>query len=179
MDYYSARELAASFRTVRGNTIIVAQEIPDEQYSFRATPAVRSVAEMLAHVACNTAWMHQLHGVDRKTFVSFEDFGGYMQKLQQAQEQLTTKTAILDALRTEGERFAGWLEGLSDATLAERVGFPQPVDPPSKTRFEMLLSAKEHEMHHRAQLMLIQRLLGQVPHLTRRREEQMAAAGRT
>jgi uncharacterized damage-inducible protein DinB len=40
----------------------------------------------------------------------------------------------------------------------------------------MLLAVKEHEMHHRAQLMLIQRLLGIVPHLTRQRDASMAAA---
>ena len=34
----------------------------------------------------------------------------------------------------------------------------------------MLLSVKEHEMHHRAQLMLIERLLGIVPHGTRQRQ---------
>ena len=34
----------------------------------------------------------------------------------------------------------------------------------------MLLSVKEHEMHHRGQLMLIERQLGIVPHLTRERE---------
>ena len=44
------------------------------------------------------------------------------------------------------------------------------MTPPTKTRFEMLLSVKEHEMHHRAQLMVSQRLLGQVPPLTRDRE---------
>jgi hypothetical protein len=31
-------------------------------------------------------------------------------------------------------------------------------------------------MHHRAKLMLVQRLLGQVPHLTRQRQERMQAA---
>jgi uncharacterized damage-inducible protein DinB len=41
----------------------------------------------------------------------------------------------------------------------------------SKSRFEMLLGVKEHEMHHRAQLMLVQRLLGLVPHLTRARQQ--------
>ena len=44
----------------------------------------------------------------------------------------------------------------------------------TKTRFEMLLSPKEHEMHHRAQLMTIQRMIGQVPHLTRQMQERMA-----
>ena len=38
----------------------------------------------------------------------------------------------------------------------------------------MILSVKEHEMHHRGQLMLIERLLGIVPHLTREREARMA-----
>jgi uncharacterized damage-inducible protein DinB len=38
----------------------------------------------------------------------------------------------------------------------------------------MLLGAKEHEMHHRGQLMLIERMLGIVPHLTRQMEERWA-----
>jgi uncharacterized damage-inducible protein DinB len=38
----------------------------------------------------------------------------------------------------------------------------------------MLLAVKEHEMHHRAQLMLVERMLGITPHLTRQREEMMA-----
>jgi uncharacterized damage-inducible protein DinB len=40
----------------------------------------------------------------------------------------------------------------------------------------MLLSPKEHEMHHRGQLMVMERMLGLVPHLTREFQERMAAA---
>ena len=43
-----------------------------------------------------------------------------------------------------------------------------------KSRFERLLGSKEHEMHHRAQLMLIERQLGIVPHLTRQFNERVA-----
>jgi uncharacterized damage-inducible protein DinB len=50
------------------------------------------------------------------------------------------------------------------------------MTPPAKTRFEMLLGAKVHEMHHRGQVMLIKRMLGIVPHLTRHMQERMAAA---
>jgi len=39
----------------------------------------------------------------------------------------------------------------------------------------MLLGVKEHEMHHRAQLMLMQRMVGLVPHLTRQMQERFAA----
>ena len=38
----------------------------------------------------------------------------------------------------------------------------------------MLLSPKEHEMHHRAQLMVMQRMIGLVPHLTRQMQERIA-----
>jgi uncharacterized damage-inducible protein DinB len=86
-----------------------------------------------------------------------------------------TKAQIIEKLRTEGDRFAGWLEGLADDFLGERVTFPAGMTPPSKTRFEMILGVKEHEMHHRAQIMLIERMLGITPHLTRQMQERMAA----
>ena len=46
----------------------------------------------------------------------------------------------------------------------------------SKNRFEMLLGTKEHEMQHRAQLTVIERLLSIVPHLTRNRQAASAVA---
>ena len=36
MTYYGGKELARSFRTVRKNTIAVAQDIPADKYSYRA-----------------------------------------------------------------------------------------------------------------------------------------------
>lgn len=174
MAFYGGKDLARSFRTVRANTIALAEEIPEESYGYRAAPAVRSVGEMLAHIAVATLGRQESHA-ERLTFISFEYFAEWRQRQEQQARALTTKSQIVGALREGGEQFASWLEGLSDDLLAEQVSFPPPVDPSSKTRFEMLLSVKEHEMHHRAQLMLIQRLLGMVPHLTRRREEAPAA----
>ena len=68
------------------------------------------------------------------------------------------------------------LDGLNDERfLAEAITFRAGATPPSRTRFDLLLAAKEHEMHHRAQLMTLQRMIGQVPHLTRQMQERMAA----
>jgi uncharacterized damage-inducible protein DinB len=96
---------------------------------------------------------------------------------QQAKDEaeLKTKADILKALQDNGEKFAAFTEGLSDEILAERVSFPPLAQQAPKTRFEMLLSSKEHEMHHRAQLMVVERMLGIVPHLTRAMQERMAA----
>jgi uncharacterized damage-inducible protein DinB len=43
----------------------------------------------------------------------------------------------------------------------------------------MLIGTKEHEMHHRAQLMVTERLLGIVPHITRNRQQPSARAETT
>jgi uncharacterized damage-inducible protein DinB len=177
---YGAQDLADAFRTVRRNTLQIAEDIPEDQYGYRATPDVRSVAEELAHIAAATWWHQQVHGgASKKAFVSFEDFGGFMARTAEIERGLTTKSQIVDALRREGDAFAQFLESLSVEILAERVGFPPPVQPSSKTRFEMLLGAKEHEMHHRAKLMVIERLIGIVPHLTRARQQRMTQAAET
>lgn len=170
MTPYGAKELADSYRTVRKNTIQVARDIPDDKYNFRAAEGVMSVGEMLAHLASSTHWAEQLHFVERKTEVSYEDFGRYMAEGKALSEGLKTKADIVAALEARGHEFAGRLEQMTEAELAEHVAFPTPIQPPSKSRFEMLLGVKEHEMHHRGQLMLIERMLGIVPHLTRARQ---------
>ena len=86
-----------------------------------------------------------------------------------------TKAELLDLLKAEGDKFAAQLEGLSYDFLNQHITFPQGADPASRSRFDLLMSVKEHEMHHRAQLMLIQRMLGQTPHLTRETEARIAA----
>jgi uncharacterized damage-inducible protein DinB len=175
MTYYGPKELAASFRTVRGNTIQIAEEIPEQQYGFRPTPASRSVAETLVHIAVGPRFQELLHVTEhRSSLVGFDFFafhGGQM-----AEEKVPrSKAAILEMLRTEGEKYARLLEGLPESLLGERVEYPEGMVPPSKSRFEMLMSPKEHEMHHRGQLMLVERMLGITPHLTRRMQERVAA----
>jgi len=98
-----------------------------------------------------------------------------MRRLSAEEKAPRSKDQTLELLRTTGEQWAGWLEGLTEDFLAEQVAMPPGATPPSKSRFEMILSVKEHEMHHRGQLMLIERLVGIVPHLTREMQARHAA----
>lgn len=86
------------------------------------------------------------------------------------------KSEIISVLRTEGDRWSEWVQQIPESTLAEPVRMPAGSNPRVKSRFEMLLGTKEHEIHHRAQLMVIERLLGIVPHLTRNRQPVAAGA---
>lgn len=174
MNYYGAKDLAAAFRTVRKNTIVIAEEIGEEHYGFRPAPNTRTVAETLIHVAVIPRIQHQIHAVDHLFELGKFDFLDFFGELLVMEKKPHTKAQILALLNEEGERFAGWLDTLNDEFLGEMLTMPQGMGT-TKSRFEMLLGPKEHEMHHRAQLMVTERLLGITPHLTRQMEARMAA----
>jgi len=173
MTHYGGRELAASFRQVRGNTVQIAEEIPDDKYRFTAVPDCRSIGQILVHVAFAPRIQQHIHGNGIRDLkdVNFSALHGGLVAEEQASR---SKPDILALLRSEGEATASYLEGLTDAFLAEPVVMPAGTEPRTKTRFEMLLAPKEHEMHHRGQLMLLQRMIGLTPHLTRLMQERMA-----
>jgi uncharacterized damage-inducible protein DinB len=175
MTYYGNKELAASFRTVRANTLKLAEEIPEEQYGFRPAPECRSVAETLVHIAVAPRLQEHIHFTAHLSTLNGFDFFAFFGKMIGEEKATRTKSEILELLRTEGEKYATLLEGVSEPFLGEIVEYPQGMVPPTKSRFEMLMAPKEHEMHHRAQLMVAQRMIGQVPHLTRHMQERIAA----
>jgi uncharacterized damage-inducible protein DinB len=171
MPGYGSTELANAFRTVRRNTLQIAEEIPEDQYDFVAAPGFRSVSSLLRHIAFGNMIYDDMHRDKRVTTLKGYDFGAIIGKSEAEESKPRSKAEIVELLKNEGERFAGWLESLSPEFLAET--FTDPTGQTSRTRFESLLGAKEHEMHHRGQLMLIQRMLGIVPHLTRQRNERI------
>jgi uncharacterized damage-inducible protein DinB len=173
MTYYGGKELADAFRTVRNNTIQIAQDIPEDKYDFKPSPDSRSVRQTLAHIATMTTFPTMLHG--ERVPIEQIDFAEYMKKVGAEEGKLQTKAQVVAKLKDAGDAFAKMLEGITDEKfLAEVITFRPGAHPASRTRFDLLLAAKEHEMHHRGQLMLVQRMLGITPHLTREAQERMA-----
>jgi uncharacterized damage-inducible protein DinB len=171
MGSYGAKELARSFRTVRNNTVQIAEDIPESKYGYVAAPGTRSVGELLKHIHFAPALFEDMHAVKKLTTLQGYDFGAFVARSAAAEKAAKTKAEIVAMLKADGEKFAAWLETLSPAFLAETYTDPSGQNP--KSRLESLHSPKEHEMHHRGQLMLIERLIGVVPHLTRQMEERM------
>jgi uncharacterized damage-inducible protein DinB len=165
--------MAASFRTVRANTITIAEEIPEHKYDFRASPETRTIAQLLVHVAVAPMFQLDTHqrGIDD---LKNANFAALAQRARAEEAMPRSKSDIVALLKSEGDKFASYLEGLSDDFLGQQVRMPPGANPATKSRFEMLLSSKEHEMHHRGQLMVLQRMIGLKPHLTRQMEERLA-----
>jgi uncharacterized damage-inducible protein DinB len=178
MSNYGGKEMAASFRTVRKNTIQVAEDIPESKYDFKATPDTRTIAQTLVHIAYGPEFMFYVND-NKITDMTTVNFPELFQKIRAEESKVRNKSEIIALLQAQGDRYALYLEGLSDSFLDEVLTMPPGGSPATRTRFDMLLAPKEHEMHHRGQLMLLERLIGVVPHLTRQWEQQQAArAGR-
>ncbi len=71
MTYYGSKDLARSFRTVRNNTLTIAEEIPEQKYDFRPADGTRTVRELLAHVLMMSRGTYGGHVVRKVT-----DFNG-------------------------------------------------------------------------------------------------------
>jgi len=175
MTCYGPRELAAAFRTVRNNTIKIAEDIPENKYNFRAAPDTRSIGQTLTHIALGSGFQHYVHS-NKVSDLKTVNFPELFQQFMAEEAKPRTKAEVVALLKQEGDTFAAFLEGLPEPFLSEQVTMPPGADPATKSRFEMLLSPKEHEMHHRGQLMTLERMIGLVPHLTRQMQERMAQA---
>ncbi|HWC98403.1 MAG TPA: DinB family protein [Candidatus Sulfopaludibacter sp.] len=175
MNYYGAHDLAASFRTVRKNTLVIADEISEDKYGFQASPDSRTVAQTLVHISHICELQELVQGKLHLSTLEGFDFMGFLGPIIADEQTPRTKAEIISLLTEGGNRFFTWLEGLSDEFLGETVSMMPGMTPASKSRFEMILGVKEHEMHHRGQLMLVQRILGVTPHLTREAQARFAA----
>jgi uncharacterized damage-inducible protein DinB len=159
---YGMPQVVASVRAIRADTIRIATDVPAERYDFRPTPDARSIAETLVHIASLWSLDRELHGGATR-LDSFGDFDipALVARWRTDEAQPRSKAEIIELLRVEGERHASWLERIPRDVLAERMRMPGGG---SLSRFELLIAAKEHEVHHRAQLTVLQRLIGLVPH---------------
>jgi uncharacterized damage-inducible protein DinB len=176
MTYYGAQQLADSFQTVRNNTLRIAEEIPQDKYSFRAAPDTRTVEKTLVHIALSYKFQYMVHAAEPMSTLKGINFLSLIRQMEEEEGKPRTRAEVIVLLRKEGEVWTTFLRGLTEEFLAEQVEMPSGMTPASRSRFEMILSVKEHEMHHRGQLMLMQRMLGMVPPLTRDMQARLAQA---
>ena len=123
MTHYGGKDLARSFRQVRGNTIQTAEDIPGDKYGFQASPDTRSIGATLAHIAVSTGFQDYIQR-NKVTDLKDVNFMELFQKFSAEEAKPRTKAETIAYLKSQGEAFASFLEGLSDEFLAEPVAMP-------------------------------------------------------
>jgi hypothetical protein len=106
VNLYGSKQLIDSIRSVRKNTIQIAEDIPDEHYGYRPTPDGRSVAENLTPIAQFSRFDRLLHEEEHvATLVGF-DFGKLSKKSGAEEKKAQSKRDLIEWLRNSGEEWA-------------------------------------------------------------------------
>lgn len=131
--------LAQSWTEVTQKIVTMAEDFPESKYDFRATPDVRTFADVLRHVAF---W---------NQYVAAQVKGQKMDPRQNElpKAQFSTKAQIVAALK----------QSAADATAALKS---QPATPSTKL-VGLYNSFTEHSGEHYGQLVVYYRLNGLVP----------------
>jgi uncharacterized damage-inducible protein DinB len=139
-------EVTSDYRTVRDYFIKAAEEMPDSEYGFKPSPAVRTFAQQVAHVAddqynlCTPA-----KGETRKA--AYRDI----------ENTLSTKATLVPALKAAFAYCDAAYASLTDS------GGTELIADKSRTRFGMLNWNMWHTWEHYGNLVVYLRIKGLVP----------------
>lgn len=157
-----ARELLRSWNQVAGLVTDVAEAMPEEKYSFKPTPEVRSFAEQLLHVAgANYIFVDTAKGEKAGP----EDLSPAKYK---------TKADVVKVLRESFEAGAAVIGQFTDAQLSEVV--KSPFGNTLVTRAGYWWFEIRHATEHYGQMVVYLRLNGIVPPATARAQARQAQA---
>jgi uncharacterized damage-inducible protein DinB len=157
----SVEEICGQWQDVRNGLIKEVELIPDDRLEFRAAPETRSVIELLHHIIETERVLAGEMCRDntdlRRGFPAM--IGEFAGNVREA----NTKEAVLDLLRSSLAETHDLVRRFGDANFAKVM---TRFDGREQPKYMMLSFIVSHEMYHRGQLTVYQRLLGIEPALT-------------
>lgn len=141
----SVAGVTALYQTVRGYLTAAAEQMPEEKYSFRPTPEVRSFGEIVGHVA-------------NSSYLFCAPVRGEEAPQMADAEKLETKAELVAALKGAFE-YCDAAHELSAADAGAALQFfGQP-----HTKLSVLAFNMGHDFEHYGNLVTYMRLNGMVP----------------
>lgn len=158
----SVDRLIESWSEVRAGLIKEASQIPEDKFSFRATPDTRSVAEVLQHIVES---QKLLVGESCRTETNLrrQSFADHIKEYAPEVSAVNDKNGLIELLRASMEVAEASIRGCGEGLVKTTM---QRFDGKEVTKLDFLNFAVAHEMYHRGQLTVYERLLGVEPALT-------------
>jgi uncharacterized damage-inducible protein DinB len=150
------------WQDVRNGFIKEVELIPADQLAFRAAPETRSVLELVQHVIESERVIVREVCRDDTNFK--RGFPTMIAEFASQVKDATTKDAVLELLRSSLEETKNVAVEFGDENFDKTM---QRFDGRQGPKRAMISFAIAHEMYHRGQLTVYERLLGIEPALTR------------
>ena len=161
-----------SWKDVRNGLIEEVEKIPEEQMSFRATPDTRTIAEIIQHIVETQKILVGETCRDDSNLLR-QSFAAHAQEYAPGVRDVTDKQGLIDLLRSS-------LAAAESAVMAHADMWDAPmkgITGQPTTKGAILMFATSHEMYHRGQLTVYERLLNIEPVLTGKLKKLFAQAG--
>ena len=159
----SIEGIIGSWKEVRSGLVDEAAQIPDEKFSFQATPEMRSVAQILQHII-ESQKMIVGEACRPDTNLLRQSFADQIKHYAPGVSEVRDKDGLLNLLRTSMEESEAQLLAAAEELKNKMKRF----DGKDMAKHSFLSFAIAHEMYHRGQLTVYERLLNIEPVLTRK-----------
>ncbi|MFN2530239.1 MAG: DinB family protein [Pyrinomonadaceae bacterium] len=168
----SSENLIGMWKETRSGLIQETERIPEEQFGFRATPETRSIVELLQHIIEAQKFLVG-ETCRQHSNLMRQPFPDHIKEYAAGVSDVNDKAGLLELLRGSMD--------VGEATIrsyADKLDEPmQRLDGKHTTKLAFLQFAMSHEMYHRGQLTVYERLLNIEPALTERFRHLFAKAG--
>ncbi|PWT88135.1 MAG: hypothetical protein C5B55_13625 [Blastocatellia bacterium] len=167
----SVDSLISLWKDVRTGLIQEVERIPADQFSFRATDQTRTIAEILQHIIQSQRFLvgetcRENTNLARQSFPDHvKEYGGDL-------TNVTVKDDLLAMLRSSMDDAVTCMGDYDDKLDVMMTRF----DGKQVSKQAFLTFAMSHEMYHRGQLTVYERLLNIEPVLTERLKKLFAGA---
>ena len=155
--------LIGTWKEIRNGFIDEVEQIPGDQFDFRATPKTRSIAEVVQHVVESQKLLVGECCREEPNLFR-QSFADHIKEYAPEVSAVKDKNGLIELMRTSMET--------SEAAMRSHDGkFDRPIkrfDGKEMTKLQFLQFAIAHEMYHRGQFTVFARLLDYEPVLTQR-----------
>ena len=139
-------DVKGSYTGIKNNILKAAEEMPEADYSFKATPEERTYGAMIGHIA------------DVQLALCGNAQGEH--KMGDAEKTKTSKADLVAALKASFDYCDGAYDGMTDADAAKMVTL---FGPRKETKLAVLNFNLTHDQEMYGQLAVYLRLKGLVP----------------
>ena len=154
--------LVETWKDFRKGLIAEVEQIPEDKFDFRATPETRSIAELLQHIVeVQKMVIGEAGRADGN--MRRQSFADHIKEYAPGVNTITNKNGLLELLRSSMEVCEANIRSINDlmqGTIGGIDGKPTP-------KLKAVNFAISHEMYHRGQLTVYERLINLEPALTR------------
>jgi uncharacterized damage-inducible protein DinB len=168
----SAETIIRLWKDVRNGLISEVEKIPEDQFSFRATPETRSIAELIQHIIESQKILVG-ETCREEANIRRRPFADHYNEHAAGVRDVADKQGLTDLLRSSMDDAEACVSAHADKWDEPMIG----LDGRQTTKGSFLTFAFSHEMYHRGQLTVFERLLNIEPVLTGRLKKLFAQAG--